>query len=139
MRMNSDWAISQSLGKTSDRNRVYEEKTSDTEDDGVTAEIGERSRPEKVVAGKKRASECRKRDDKFQKSKQGGGRVRKHTWFFLWIPDPEQGCPVLAWNMLPVYPWCVSLNFPKLDLKKHPACFSCRFVSSNGTEIVPEV
>ena len=41
MRMNSanrrkvHWAISQWLGKTSERNRVYEEKTSDAEDDGA--------------------------------------------------------------------------------------------------------
>ena len=52
----------------------------------------------------------------FRKKKQGGGRVRGHTWLFLWIPDPEQGCPVLAWNILPRYPWCVSLNSPKLYL-----------------------
>ena len=41
MKMNSanrrtvHWAISQSLGKSSKRNRVYEEKTSDTDDDGA--------------------------------------------------------------------------------------------------------
>ena len=34
---------------------------------------------------------------------------------------------------------CFTELSPKLDLKKHLACVSCRFVSSNGTEIVSEV
>ena len=85
------WAISQWLGKTSERNRDYEEKTSDTEDDGarrrhklerereIDQKMSWRARNEQVSV--------EKRDDKFQKSKQGGGSVRKHTWFFFWIPD----------------------------------------------------
>ena len=135
MRMNSanrrkvHWAISQWLGKTSERNRVYEEKTSDTEDDGARRRQKlEREIDQKMSWRARNEQESvEKRDDKFQKRKQGGGRVHKHTWFFFWVPDLELGCPVLAWNMLPGYPWCVSLNSPKLDLKKHLACVSCRF------------
>ena len=52
-----------------------------------------------------------------QKCKQGGVRVREHTWLFFRITDPEQGYPVPVWSMLPWYPWCVSLKFPNLPAR----------------------
>ena len=122
MRMNSanrrkvHRAISQSLGKSSERNRVCEEKSSGT-DDGPKR----RQKLEKEVDLKRswrarnEQASVEKSDDQFLE-KTGGGRVRGHTWLFLWIPDPEQGCQVLLWNMLPRYSGCVSLNSPKLDL-----------------------
>ena len=68
---------------------------------------------------------------KFQKCKQGGGRVREHTWLFFRITDPEQGYLVPAWSMLPWYPWCFT------EIPKPSSSHSLAFLTNlHGTEIV---
>ena len=99
-------AMSQSLGKSIEKNRVCEEKMSDTDDDEERrrqklekeADLNKpwlaRNEQEKGVANFRNAS------------KAEGACVNTPSCFFR-ISDPEQGYPVLAWNLLPWCPWCV--------------------------------
>ena len=125
MRMNSasrrrvHRAISQSLGKSSERNKLCEEKTSDIDDDEAR-----RRRKLGMEAGIKRSRRVRNEQANFEKgaanfrnaSKADGACVNTLGLFFR-ITYPEQGYPVLAWNMLSKYPCCVSLKSPILPAR----------------------
>ena len=123
MRMNSasrrkvHRAISQSLGKSSERNKLCEEKTSDTDNDEARRrrKLGMEADFEKSWRVRNEQANFEKGVANFRKCKQGGRCVREHTWLSFRITDPEQGYPVLAWNMLPRYPGCVSLKSLKVS------------------------
>ena len=89
-------AISQSLGKSSEKIRLFDEKTSDTDDD----EARRRRKLEKEADFKKSR---RSRNEQANSEKgwqnlemQARRMVREHTLLFFRISYPEQGYPVLA-------------------------------------------
>ena len=127
-------AISQSLGKSSARNRVCEEKTSDTDDDEAR-----RWRKLEKEADLKKSRRARNEQANFEKGVANFRNASKAEGACVNTPGCssrsqvlKQGCPVLAWNMLPRCPWYVTLKSPNLPAR----ILSGSFANLRGTEIV---
>ena len=112
-------AISQSLGKSSEKNRVCEEKMSDTDDDDARSwrKFG---KPEQMVFDSKKSRRARNEQPKFEKGVANFRNASKAEGACVNTPGCSSGFqilnkdPVLAWNLLPWYPWCDSLKSPNL-------------------------
>ena len=104
---------SQSLGKSSEKIRLCDEKTPDTDDDEVRRrrKLEKQADFEKSRRARNEQANSEKRGAIFgDASKADGACVNTPGRLFFRISYPEQRYPVLAWNMLPNYPWSVSLN-----------------------------